>query len=139
MVDRDGPRAQRRRPDEKVAARDRGVAERHRRRQGRRPGDPASRRGHRDLLQPHPLAREPLRGADVPGPRVLASGVDQAGSMMRAAMFVVWALLAVAVVWPLLRARRLPTPGRARALPDELVKDPVCQTYVVRSRAIRRA
>jgi hypothetical protein len=29
------------------------------------------------------------------------------------------------------RARRAPS-----ALPDELVKDPVCQTYVVRSRAV---
>jgi YHS domain-containing protein len=24
-------------------------------------------------------------------------------------------------------------------MPDELVKDPVCQTYIVKSRAVRRA
>jgi len=32
---------------------------------------------------------------------------------------------------PVVRARRAPS-----ALADELVKDPVCQTYVVRSRAV---
>jgi hypothetical protein len=41
----------------------------------------------------------------------------------------------IVVLLPLLRrpaaARRAP-----RALDDELVKDPVCQTYVVRSRAV---
>jgi hypothetical protein len=41
-------------------------------------------------------------------------------------------VLAVSLVRrPVLRARRAP-----RALDDELVKDPVCQTYVVRSRAV---
>jgi YHS domain-containing protein len=44
--------------------------------------------------------------------------------------------IVVALVLPLLRrpairARRAPS-----ALDDELVKDPVCQTYVVRSRAV---
>jgi YHS domain-containing protein len=49
-----------------------------------------------------------------------------------------WALVAIPVVWPLLRSR--PTsPGVERSPRDELVKDPVCQTYVVRSRAVRRA
>jgi YHS domain-containing protein len=45
-------------------------------------------------------------------------------------------LLVVVVLWPLLRRRQVsstPVVGR----PHELVKDPVCQTYVVRSRAIR--
>jgi YHS domain-containing protein len=51
----------------------------------------------------------------------------------------VLALLAV-VLWPvaeryLPRLRRL---ARVESRPDELVKDPVCQTYVVRSRAVRR-
>jgi YHS domain-containing protein len=45
-------------------------------------------------------------------------------------------LLAVAVVvWPFLRRGRRAPEGPRR---DELVKDPVCQTYVVRSRAISR-
>lgn len=39
---------------------------------------------------------------------------------------------------PLLRGIRLPVRRVPPALPDELVKDPVCQTYVVKSRAIRR-
>ncbi|HEY3188930.1 MAG TPA: hypothetical protein VGJ70_15715 [Solirubrobacteraceae bacterium] len=56
---------------------------------------------------------------------------------MRAALFLVWALAAIAVMWPRLRAGISPSPGGAPPR-DELVKDPVCQTYVVRSRAIRR-
>ena len=44
----------------------------------------------------------------------------------------------VALLWPLLtRARRgLPPAGGTHR--DELVKDPVCQTYVVLSRAVKR-
>jgi YHS domain-containing protein len=58
---------------------------------------------------------------------------------MRTAAFLVWALAAVAVLWPRLRAGiPAPSDGPAAAR-DELVKDPVCQTYVVRSRAIRRS
>jgi YHS domain-containing protein len=56
---------------------------------------------------------------------------------MRAALFLVWALAAIGVMWPRLRAGTSPSPGGGAAR-DELVKDPVCQTYVVRSRAIRR-
>jgi YHS domain-containing protein len=56
---------------------------------------------------------------------------------MRAALFLVWALAAIAVMWPRLRAGIPPAAGGA-APRDELVKDPVCHTYVVRSRAIRR-
>jgi hypothetical protein len=45
--------------------------------------------------------------------------------------------IVIAVVLSLLR-RVTAAPRRARRpLDDELVKDPVCQTYVVRSRAIR--
>jgi len=55
---------------------------------------------------------------------------------MRAVSLLLWALAVAALLLPLLR--RL---GRARSaprgLPDELVKDPVCQTYVARSRAVR--
>jgi len=57
---------------------------------------------------------------------------------MRAVGFLVWAVLIAVLLWPLLRARRLRTPGHDPKPLDELVKDPVCQTYVVRSRAIRR-
>ena len=57
---------------------------------------------------------------------------------MRAALFVVWALAALAVAWPRLRPRGSGSPDGAGTPRDELVKDPVCQTYVVRSRAIRR-
>ena len=57
---------------------------------------------------------------------------------MRAAVFLIWALAAIAVMWPRLRARSSAPPEGTGAPRDELVKDPVCQTYVVRSRAIRR-
>jgi hypothetical protein len=46
-------------------------------------------------------------------------------------VFVVVALLLPLLRRPTRRPRRAPS-----ALDDELVKDPVCQTYVVRSRAI---
>ena len=52
---------------------------------------------------------------------------------MRVVAMVLWGLTALAVVLPLLRRPRLPSAGR-----DELVKDPVCQTYVARSRAVSR-
>lgn len=58
--------------------------------------------------------------------------------MVRALSLLVWLIIALPMVWPLLRSRRPASPvgeGRPR---DELVKDPVCQTYVVRSRAVRR-
>ena len=47
-------------------------------------------------------------------------------------------LLLVFLLWPLVRRLRLPPTGRPRAIRDELVKDPVCQTYVLRSRAVTR-
>jgi hypothetical protein len=49
-------------------------------------------------------------------------------------------LLIVLVVLLLPRVSRIrPSAPRARPTPpDELVKDPVCQTYIVKSRAIRR-
>ena len=59
--------------------------------------------------------------------------------MVRALSFLVWALVALPVVLPLLRSRR-PKPSVDESRPrDELLKDPVCQTYVVRSRAVRRS
>jgi hypothetical protein len=56
---------------------------------------------------------------------------------VRLAMLAAWAVLLVLVLIPLLRRYRLPgVSGRVGG--DELVKDPVCQTYVVRSRAVSR-
>ena len=59
--------------------------------------------------------------------------------MVRALSLLVWLVVALPVVWPLLRSRRPASPPDERTPRDELVKDPVCQTYVVRSRAVRRA
>lgn len=56
---------------------------------------------------------------------------------MRVVWILAWVVILVLLLLPLLRrltARARPHPP---ALPDELVKDPVCQTYVVRSRAVR--
>jgi YHS domain-containing protein len=58
---------------------------------------------------------------------------------VRALSFLVWVLVAIPVVWPLLRSRRAAVPVDGGTPRDELVKDPVCQTYVVRSRAVRRS
>lgn len=56
---------------------------------------------------------------------------------MRAVVFLVWVLALVAMVMPFLRRGTLGGgTGAPRALRDELVKDPVCHTYVVRSRAV---
>ena len=57
---------------------------------------------------------------------------------MRAAGFLLWVLAAVVLLWPLVRRGRRASRARKRVTGDELVKDPVCQTYVVRSRAVRR-
>jgi hypothetical protein len=48
-------------------------------------------------------------------------------------------VIAAVLLLPLLRRIKLPAPAARRTLPDELVKDPVCQTYIVKSRAVRRA
>jgi YHS domain-containing protein len=59
---------------------------------------------------------------------------------MRLSLLLLWAALAVVALWPLLRqlARSRGEPRARRPTFDELVKDPVCQTYVVRSRALPR-
>jgi len=57
---------------------------------------------------------------------------------MRLFLILFWLAVAAAILLPVLRRRVV---GARRALPalaDELVKDPVCQTYVVKSRAVRR-
>ena len=57
---------------------------------------------------------------------------------MRALPFLLLAIAVVVILWPWLRRRRLP-PSVAIGGAHDLVKDPVCQTYVVRSRAVRVA
>ena len=57
---------------------------------------------------------------------------------MRGIQFLAWGVALVMLLLPWLRRRPLPT-DRPGSLPtDELVKDPICQTYVVRSRAVSR-
>ena len=58
---------------------------------------------------------------------------------MRLLPILLFLVVAFVVLLPLLRRIRLPAPSARRTLRDELVKDPVCQTYVVKSRAVRRA
>jgi hypothetical protein len=57
---------------------------------------------------------------------------------MRAIQLVAWAVALVMLLLPFLRRRPLPTDRAVPPPTDELVKDPVCQTYVARSRAVRR-
>jgi len=58
---------------------------------------------------------------------------------MRLLPLLLFLIVAFVVLFLLPRVTRLPGRAARRALPDELVKDPVCQTYIVKSRAIRRA
>jgi len=57
---------------------------------------------------------------------------------MRLLPIILWVAVTVVLLLPLLRRVLRPAARPSRALPDELVKDPVCQTYVVKSRAVRR-
>lgn len=63
---------------------------------------------------------------------------------MRGLFLLGWLLLLALLLWPILRrvfpARHRLSEGarRPRTARDELVKDPVCQTYVLRSRAVSR-
>jgi YHS domain-containing protein len=56
---------------------------------------------------------------------------------VRFVVFLAVAVLVVIVLLSLLRREPLRAGGAPRRPTDELVKDPVCQTYVVRSRAVR--
>ena len=56
---------------------------------------------------------------------------------MRALQFAILIVIILLVIVPLLRRRAIPAPHAGA--PDQLVKDPVCQTYVVRSRAVHPA
>ncbi len=58
--------------------------------------------------------------------------------MVRFALILLWLAAAWFVARVLLRHLAPRARSRRPAGPDELVKDPVCQTYVVRSRAIAR-
>jgi YHS domain-containing protein len=55
---------------------------------------------------------------------------------VRALLLLAGLILCFVLLSPLLRGWRLRLPGGAR--PDQLVKDPFCGTYVLRSRAVRR-
>jgi YHS domain-containing protein len=56
---------------------------------------------------------------------------------VRLAIFGMWLVILVAALVPLLR-RAAPLPSPRPMSSDELVKDPVCGTYIVRSRAVSR-
>ena len=56
---------------------------------------------------------------------------------MRVVLLLALVAFVVIVLLPLLRRPLARGPRRPVAVSDELVKDPVCQTYVVRSRAVR--
>jgi hypothetical protein len=55
---------------------------------------------------------------------------------VRLVLLLVVLALVIALVLPLLRRPSLRAGAARPTLRDELVKDPVCQTYVVRSRAV---
>jgi len=57
---------------------------------------------------------------------------------MRLLPIILWVAVAIVLFLPLMRRALARSARPSRSLPDELVKDPVCQTYVVKSRAIRR-
>jgi YHS domain-containing protein len=56
---------------------------------------------------------------------------------MRLALILVWVLVALGLIYLWIR-RSLPHPRLPAVRYDELVKDPVCNTYVSRSRAVTR-
>jgi YHS domain-containing protein len=49
-----------------------------------------------------------------------------------------WLLVLFVLLWPFFRRWLARLPRRPRGLRDELVKDPVCEAYVLRSRAHTR-
>jgi len=57
---------------------------------------------------------------------------------VRIALFAMWVIVALVALLPILRQRSLPNASPPLTT-DELVKDPVCQTYIVKSRAVQRA
>ena len=57
---------------------------------------------------------------------------------MRVVLTLFWLAAVLALLAPVLRRLTQRPLGARAALPDELVKDPVCNTYVVKSRALSR-
>lgn len=57
---------------------------------------------------------------------------------MRLLVFAGWLVVLAVIFWPFLKRWLLGRPALRRVLKDELVKDPVCETYVLRSRALTR-
>jgi hypothetical protein len=57
---------------------------------------------------------------------------------MRSVGLVLWIAALAAVLLPLFRRPLDPAAPARTVVRDELVRDPVCQTYVVRSRAVVR-
>src|SRR5438093_250855 len=57
---------------------------------------------------------------------------------MRVVLILFWLAAVLALLAPVLRRLTQRPLGARAALPDELVKDPVCNTYVVKSRALSR-
>ena len=57
---------------------------------------------------------------------------------MRLAILALWIAIVIVVLLHTFRRRSLSTPTPPPITSDELVKDPVCGTYVVRSRAVSR-
>jgi hypothetical protein len=57
---------------------------------------------------------------------------------VRSLAFLIWAVAVAATLLPLWRRPATASPAPRPVVRDELVKDPVCQTYVVRSRAVVR-
>lgn len=60
---------------------------------------------------------------------------------MRVLLFLAWAFFLAFLLWPVVKrllGRRMPPPA-VQASRGQLVKDPVCETYVVRSRAVTRS
>ena len=58
---------------------------------------------------------------------------------MRLLPLLLFLIVAIVLLLPLVTRYRLSAARARRTLPDELVKDPVCQTYIVKSRAVRRS
>jgi len=57
---------------------------------------------------------------------------------MRLLPFLIFVIVVVLLLLPTLRRLRSPARPLPTTVRDELVKDPVCQTYIVKSRAVRR-